>query len=178
MTRFVGIDPSTKTGICILDQDGNPIESKEVILEKGENATAGEIRDYGKQIAAYASKESMVFIEGFSLASKGKNVSTQFAIGYSIRFALHDMGIIYFEASPTQLKKYASGHHQADKRKLAVAVFKHWGFEHDSDNVCDAFILAQIARAIRMGTASTKYQEEVVQAILGGPKPKKKTKAV
>ncbi|MNF08404.1 hypothetical protein D3C80_2088240 [compost metagenome] len=61
---------------------------------------------------------------------------------------------------------------------MVLPIFKHWGFDHKSDNVRDAFVLAQIARSVRSGTFIAKYQQEVIQAILEPNKDKKKTKAV
>ncbi|MNT79748.1 hypothetical protein D3C72_2191240 [compost metagenome] len=61
---------------------------------------------------------------------------------------------------------------------MVLPIYKHWRFEHESDNVRDAFVLAQIARSVRMGTFITKYQQEVIKAILTPNATKKKTKAV
>lgn len=81
----------------------------------------------------------------------------------------------YIEIAPTQLKKFASGKGNTKKDELAVHIFKRWGFEHPSDNVRDAFVLAQIAFTMQghIAVQLTKAQSEVIQAIKN-PEPKKK----
>lgn len=176
--RFIGIDPSTATGLVELDGLGNVIRKEEVILDTGMFSTAAQIKDYGKKIVDSLPSDCLVCIEGFSFGSKGQGVSTQYGVGFAIRFALIERGMVWVESPPSQVKKFATGKGNASKESMILPLYKHWNFEHDSDNVRDAFVLAQMALSIRMGTASTKYQEEVIQAILGGPKSKKKTKAV
>lgn len=176
--KFVGIDPSTATGLVELDGLGNVIRKEEVILDTGMFSTAAQIKDYGEKIVYSLPTDCLVCIEGFSFGSKGQGVSTQYGVGFAIRFALIERGMVWVESPPSQVKKFATGKGNASKESMILPLYKHWNFEHDSDNVRDAFVLAQIARAIRIGTASTKYQQEVVQAILEPSKPKKKSKAV
>ncbi|MNO29207.1 Crossover junction endodeoxyribonuclease RuvC [compost metagenome] len=178
MTRFVGIDPSTKTGIVVMDENGEVLEAKELYLPTGINSTPAQLQDYGRDIAQYSLGATTLCIEGFSFGSKGKGVSTQYGVGFAIRFALRDLGVNFIEPTPSQVKKFATGKGNTPKDNMVLPIFKHWGFDHKSDNVRDAFVLAQIARSVRMGTFTTKYQEEVIQAILTPDKNKKKTKAV
>lgn len=174
MTRYVGIDPSTKTGIVVLDENGNVEEQIEIVLENGILSSAEQLQDYGREIANYANTPDVVCIEGFSFGSKGKAVSTQYGIGFAIRFALRDMGIKFIVPTPGQVKKFATGSGSSSKDNMVLPIFKKWGFEHDSDNVRDAFVLAQIARSIRIGGGDTKYQQEVIKTILAPPVKKKK----
>ncbi|WP_110930927.1 RuvC family protein [Paenibacillus bouchesdurhonensis] len=176
MTRFVGIDPSTNTGVVELDALGNVIREEEITLETGMHSTVAEIRKYGKEIVNYLEQDSLVCVEGFSFNSKGQAVSTQYGIGYAIRFALIERGMVWIEPTPSQVKKYATGKGNAHKSEMILPLYKRWGYEHKSDNVRDAFILAQIARAVRMDTADTKQQKEVVKAILEPQETKEKSK--
>lgn len=174
MTRYVGIDPSTKTGLVILNENGNVEEQIEIVLENGILSSAEQLQDYGREIANYANTPDVVCIEGFSFGSKGQAVSTQYGIGFAIRFALRDMGIKFIEPTPGQVKKFATGNGNASKDNMVLPIFKKWGFENDSDNIRDAFVLAQIARSLRLDTNTAKYQQEVVKAILAPPVKKKK----
>lgn len=176
MTRFIGIDPSGETGFVILDKDGNYLDGFEIAPETL-NKTE-KIDDIVSEIISNLEFDDVIAIEGFSYGSKGKGIDFQFGLGHAIRLELYRMEKAWTDVAPTQVKKFATGNHQAKKDNMSVPIFKHWNFEHNSNNVRDAYVLAQIARAIRMGTASTKYQQEVIQAILGGSKSKKKTKAV
>lgn len=176
MTRFVGIDPSTKTGVLVLDGSGEVLIAKEILLPNGIYSTAAQIRWYGREIAAHVNETDVVCVEGFSFGSKGKGVSTQYGVGFAIRFALDEIGIKFLEPTPSQVKKFATGKGNASKDNMVIPIFRHWKFEHESDNVRDAFVLAQIARAARMGTSDTQYQREVIQTILAPPDSKSKSK--
>jgi len=176
--RFVGIDPSTKTGIVVLNDFGQVVESKELHLPNGIYSTSSELQEYGREIMNLVPTDSLTCIEGFSYGSKGQGVSTQYGVGFSIRFAMEDAGLKFFEPTPSQVKKFATGKGNTSKDNMVIPIFKLWGFEDKSDNVRDAFVLAHIARAIQMGTANTKYQQEVIHAILSPSEKKKKGKVV
>lgn len=169
MTRFIGIDPSTKTGLVILNQDGNILDTME-ITAKGDDP--GRMADIIATTIENLERGDVVAIEGFGFASQSGFLLG--GIGWGIRVGMYLADIQYKEVAPAALKKFASGKGNTKKDELAVHIFKHWGFESKSDNIRDAYVLAQIARAIRMGTAATKYQQEVVKAILEPPKMKGK----
>lgn len=171
MTRFVGIDPSTKTGIVILNQDGEIIDTMEIT---GKGKDPERMIDLVGDTVENLESNDLVAIEGFGFASQSGFLLG--GIGWGMRMQMHLDGVKYIEVAPAALKKFASGKGNTKKDELAVHIFKQWGFESKSDNVRDAFVLAQIARAIRMGTAITKYQQEVVKAILEPPKAKGKGK--
>jgi crossover junction endodeoxyribonuclease RuvC len=174
MTLAYGIDPSTKTGLVGLDSEGNVIEQIEMELETGIKSTPAELWEYADQIVSLIPDEANVMIEGFSFGSSGSGVSTQYGIGFAIRFQLNNRGIQFIEATPTQVKKFASGKGTVDKANMVLPIFKKWGYEHDSDNVRDAYVLAQIAHSLSFNTMNAKYEKEVLESILEGPKPKKK----
>jgi len=161
MTRFVGLDPSTKTGVYIMDDAGNVIEARE-IAPKGKDPER--MCRIVEDTLECLLPNDIVAIEGFGFASQ-----TGFllgGIGWGLRMEMFARKIRYIEVAPAALKKYASGKGNTKKDELAVHIYKRWGFEHKSDNVRDAFVLAQIARSIRLGTFDTKQQKEVLDAIL------------
>ena len=159
--RFVGIDPSTKTGVCIIDENGNVIDAVE-IAPKGEDPKRM-IEIIGETIDILESQD-LVCIEGFGFASQSGFLLG--GIGWGIRMDMASRDIRYNEVAPTALKKFAGGKGNAKKDELAVHIYKQWGFEHASDNVRDAYVLAQIARAIRLGNVKTAYQQDVISTIL------------
>lgn len=175
--RFVGIDPSTKTGFVEMDEKGNVLQQIEIQLPNGINSTDQEMLDYGSRIVKLIQPGSVICVEDFSYGSTGSAVSTQYGVGYAIRYCLIKNKFTYYKPTPSQLKKYGSGKGNTPKDALAVHIFKEWGFEHKSDNVRDAFILAHIARALSTTIAVQvkSYQLEVLQA-LRNPTIKKKTK--
>ncbi|MNF97747.1 hypothetical protein D3C84_805860 [compost metagenome] len=144
-------------------------------MKSGIKSTERELLDYGRHIASLVPKGSKVCIEDFSYGSKGKGVSTQYAVGFSIRFALLDNGIEFIKPTPSQLKKYATGKGNTTKDNMTIPILRLWDFENKSDNVRDAFVLAQLARGLdsydpnRIMAESPlglyQYQLEVLQAI-------------
>lgn len=164
--RFVGIDPSTKTGVVILDDQGRLLDGYEIEHKKLKDPARmfNVIQDTVEQLE----QGDVIAIEGFGFASQSGFLLG--GIGWGMRCEMYARGLDYIEVAPTQLKKYASGKGNTKKDELAVHIYKHWNFESKSDNVRDAFVLAQIARSIRMGTFSHKYQSDVIQAILAPSK--------
>lgn len=68
---------------------------------------------------------------------------------------------------------------KADKIEVAKQVLKRWGFESGSDNVTDAYVLAQIARALHEDVQLTAFQQDVIRNIQSpAAKKGKKSKKV
>ncbi|MED4163559.1 hypothetical protein [Halalkalibacterium halodurans] len=186
MTRFVGIDPSTKTGFVALDSDGNVLRAKEItgVGDKDPKRMRTMIVD----IVQHIQKGDAISIEGFGYASQ--QAVQNGGIGWGIRMALEGRSYQYTEVAPNALKKFVNvtgwtGEPGNKKRlssrekKTAVmrAVADHFGFTHKSDNVVDAYVLAQISRCIALNLSDLEpYQQEVIETILS-PKPKNKRKA-
>lgn len=163
--RFVGIDPSTKTGFVALDEQGNVLVEKEI---EGKGKQDPErIASLVDNIMREIDADDIICIEGFSYGSKGKGVSFQYGLGYMIRDRLFRKNIEYTDVTPSAVKKFATGKGNAKKDAMAVPIYKRWGFEHNSDNVRDAYVLAQIARAMspKIAVQVTKEQFDVLQAI-------------
>lgn len=172
MKRYIGIDPSTKTGIVILNEQGTVIEALEV-TEQGEDPErmAKLILRVTKEIE----KGDVVAIEGFGFASQSGFLLG--GIGWGIRMTMYLNEITYSEVAPAALKKFAGGKGTMKKDELGVEIYKRWGFEHKSDNVRDAYVLAHIARALHEPVKLTVFQQEVINAIRSPAEKKKKRKA-
>ncbi|WP_426453818.1 hypothetical protein ACP26L_15600 [Paenibacillus sp. S-38] len=162
MPRYVGIDPSTKTGLVVLDEDGEVWEARE--LERiGENPER--MHDLICQVGQLIQPEDRVAIEGFGFASqRGFELG---GIGWGIRLNLYARDIRYIEVAPSQLKKFTGAGGTAAKEVVAVETYKRWGFQHKSNNVTDAFVLAQIVRAMDEPVKLLKVQQEVIQKLRG-----------
>lgn len=188
--RYIGIDPSTKTGFVALDEKGNVVRAKELtgVGAKDPKRMATMIDD----IMAHIHQDDLIVIEGFGYASQ--QAVQNGGIGWGIRMELFKRGFNYFEVAPNAVKKYVNvsgwvgeeGHKQRLKdkeKKQAVidAVLKHYRFTHQSNNIVDAYIMAQIAYEISNEQKDERldllpiYQHEVLQQILNpAPKTKKK----
>jgi crossover junction endodeoxyribonuclease RuvC len=171
MSRYVGIDPSTKTGIVVLDEHGDLWEAREIEKEGKDPARMYSLIG---TVMGYLHNGDIVAIEGFGFASQ-----TGFllgGIGWGIRMDMYHRGIKYYEVAPAALKKFTGCKGNAKKDELAVEIFKRWGFEHASDNVRDAYVLAQVARALHEPVPLIKAQAEVIQTIKNPPVKQSKKK--
>jgi crossover junction endodeoxyribonuclease RuvC len=158
--RFVGIDPSTQTGFVALSSDGKLLEAKEIQKDGEDPARMSSLI---QEVAEEVQDSDIVAIEGFGFASQRGFLLG--GIGWGIRIELYRRGISYLEVAPSTLKKFTGAKGNASKEKIAVEVYKRWGFEHDSNNVTDAYVLAQIARAAKgLGTV-TKFQKEILAKV-------------
>jgi crossover junction endodeoxyribonuclease RuvC len=163
--RYVGIDPSTKTGHVILNEEGNPVVCWEITSKIKQDPQR--FMDLTNDVLLNLVHGDIICIEGFSYGSKGKGVSTQYGIGWLIRAELIRNGYTYIDVPPTSVKKFATGKGNAKKDAMVLPIFKHWGFEHISDNVRDAYVLAQMAKSIHDTSNLTKYQIEALEKVTG-----------
>jgi crossover junction endodeoxyribonuclease RuvC len=163
--RYVGIDPSTKTGLVIIDKQGNIINTQDVTTKVKEDPQR--FSDLAEKIIDELEPNDCIFIEGFSYGSKGAGVSFQYGLGWIIRHMLLERGYEYTEVPPTSVKKFATGKGNAKKDAMVLPIFKHWGFEHSSDNVRDAYVLARMAKGIYDSSNLTEYQKDALKKVTG-----------
>lgn len=191
MVRYVGIDPSTKTGFVAIDENGQVVRAKE--LTGVGDVDPRRMITLIDEIIAHVKPGDLICIEGFPYDTQ----RAMFAGGlhHGIRNELFKRKLPYHEVAPNAVKKFVAvtgweGEKGSMKRltgpqkKRAVmkATFEHFGFEHKSDNVVDAYLLAKIAYELYVEKQDVRlhilhsYQQEVIQTILN-PEPKvKKTK--
>lgn len=113
-------------------------------------------------------KTDIICIENFSYNSSGQGIDYQFGVGWIIREHLHKAGFSYYDVSPKGLKKFATGNGNSSKKTMVEPIEKRWGYKHPSDNVTDAFILSEIAKAIDQGTEYVglrEYEKQVVKVV-------------
>jgi len=188
--RFVGIDPSTKTGFVALDEHGQVLVQKE--LTGVGKVDPKRMRTMIVDIMAHIKEDDVIAIEGFGFASQ--QAVQNGGIGWGIRMALDGRKFNYIEVAPNAVKKYVNvsgwtgekGKKQRltgpqKKKAIMHAVFDHFDFQHKSDNVTDAYILAQIAMSYFMALETDSislpiYQAEVIDTIFNPPQKKKAAK--
>jgi crossover junction endodeoxyribonuclease RuvC len=163
---YVGIDPSTKTGLVRIDEDGEEWEAREIDVGlNGRDPDAQSMRRLIEATINLIDQGDRVAIEGFGFASQSGFLLG--GIGWGIRMELDAAGIKYLEVAPSQLKKFSGAGGTAAKEQVAVEVYKRWGVQYKSNNVTDAYVLAQIARAMHEPVHLIKCQEEVIQKLRG-----------
>ncbi|MFD1335784.1 hypothetical protein ACFQ4N_09510 [Oceanobacillus iheyensis] len=172
--RFVGIDPASKTGFVALDGNGDILKAKELtgISDNDPKRMVTLINEVTTHLMA----KDIIAIEGFPFSTQ----KAMFAGGlhHGIRNDLYKLGFKYYEVAPNAVKKYVNvtgwegepGNKKrlkgaAKKRAVMQAVRDHYGFIHTSDNVVDAYIIAQIARACYLRKVQHSYQAEVLKKL-------------
>jgi crossover junction endodeoxyribonuclease RuvC len=176
MSNVLGIDLSlTGTGLVRLDSDGTHknarIETKsgEPIFERW-TKILGAINEWSLGC-------EIVVIEGYSFGSVA-GMRTCIELGGIVRFQLLRSRRRIVEVSPSTLKRFASQDGHAEKDKMILHVFRRWGVEFQSNDECDAYVLARIGQAIENGTDGLpQFQVEIIEQLKAGPKPKKTRKA-
>ncbi|MCG3418983.1 hypothetical protein [Oceanobacillus jordanicus] len=172
--RFVGIDPASKTGFVALDENGNVLKAKELtgISDKDPKRMITLI----SEVVDHVQSGDIITIEGFPFSTQ----KAMFAGGlhHGIRNELYKRKLRYYEVAPNAVKKFVNetgwtgepGNKKrlkgaAKKRAVMNAVEKHFGFIHPSDNVVDAYIMAQIARSLVLKKVQFNYQAEVLTKV-------------
>src|SRR5699024_12574443 len=106
--NYIGIDPSTKTGIVILDNDGNVLLEEE-LTGTGDEDPKRMVTLTEKIINQIKGKHSVICTEGFSYGSKARGISFQFGLGHAIRNEMFKSNIEYIDDPTGQRKKYRTG---------------------------------------------------------------------
>lgn len=113
-----------------------------------------------------ALRPKLVAIEGYSLGSTN-GAEPLITVGTIIRYFLRQSGVPFVDVAPSRLKKFVGAQ---KKEEIRLAVYKRWGYEHESNDVLDAYVLARIAQGLLgYGAPHTKPQLEVL-AGLSSPK--------
>jgi len=168
--RFVGIDPSTKTGFVALDEAGNVERAKELTGVGSQDPKR--MTTLIDEIMRHIQPDDVICIESPAMHAQGSAVGFMWGLAHGVRMALHRRGLHYYDVAPTAVKKFATGKGNTKKDEMVLPIYRKWGFEHKSDNVRDGFVLSKIAECLKKSKSlgipdtETKYEAEVVQSIL------------
>jgi Holliday junction resolvasome RuvABC endonuclease subunit len=154
----IGIDPSTKTGIVVLDEKQNFQQGNwRTIVQCGGDKKAGFSRlqaiakEVGRALDTH-DPTAEVFIEGLAYGNRFTLVlMTQ--IGCVIRLELCKRNRGWWDVPPSLLKKWTTGRGRADKQDMVNATMARWGFHDASDDVVDAYALARLGQFILAGNS-------------------------
>ena len=111
-------------------------------------------------------KPDLVVIEDYAFVQRA-TLQQSVEVGTCLRLACMRRGVSILVVAPTSLKKFVIGQGKGKKDMMRLHVFKRWNYEHECDDVVDAFALAQVGLAY-MGekpTTWTEKQLEVVKAL-------------
>lgn len=186
--RFIGIDPATHTGFVALDEDGNVLVEVELVghgrKEKG-GITTEQLVSLENQLYTLLQPGDIIAIEQPAVGTQ-MGVTTGMIHG-GLRSMIYRKSMRYDDVNPQRTKKFVDQNRRVPPKEkkaiIAEAVWEHYGYRHNSDNVTDAYIIARIAQAlhqVRNGhplESFAPYQQDVIKAILfPAEKPAKKPK--
>lgn len=173
----IGFDLSlTGTGVVVLNKN-DKLEYSNTLKNKvrGEERLSL-IRD---ELDALLSifPQALVCVEGYAMGIRTGQSFSIGELGGVIKLMLWEQKIPFHIVSPTSLKKYVLGKGVGDKDMVIMNVYKRWGFEADTSDEADAYVLAKIASSISFPIEDLpKYQAEVIDVVLNPPAKTKKGK--
>jgi crossover junction endodeoxyribonuclease RuvC len=184
--RFVGIDPATTTGIVILDEQGDAFLAK-AIRGKGKAVPGGITTE---QLVSLENQIYKILEPNDEIVKEGAAPGTQKAITTGkihggIETIIFRKGLVPNAVAPNAVKKFVgvTGFKNGAGKKVRLSqkeskeamkqgVLDHFGWTHDSHDVIDAYVMAQIALNLYKSREFIPlmelqpYQVEVIDSIL------------
>jgi crossover junction endodeoxyribonuclease RuvC len=154
--RILGVDPSTKTGLIMLDQF--KLETYSRVLtsdERGVHRLLSIEQQFRNTLDQW--KPTLAVIEGYGYANKF-TLTLMVEIGVLMRIQLHKHGIPWYIVPPTVLKKFSTGNGAAPKAAVAKAVEERWKWGSPSDDLVDAYVLARIGEELSVNGVTSKLK--------------------
>jgi len=159
---FIGIDLSlTETGFCVLGGEDQIIRTYKTKLKGCKRLRYLKDKILGSVMAFNA---DVIAIEGYSFGSKHSHQASIGELGGLIKLDISEMNIDCIIVPPTSLKKFVTGKGVADKQKMQESANRKWGVTLFNDNENDAYCLAQVARAWKLG-AKFDYEKEALKGV-------------
>ena len=149
--KVMGCDPSTYTGLCLLDGDVATPKLLNFPKEKGFRRLQLIAQSFHNTVTEWS--PDIVVIEGYAYGN-AHSLVTLVEVGTLLRKTLYDLKISWYDAPPTLLKKFTTGKGNSNKKAIAEAVLNRWGFASKSDDVVDAYALARLGQALASGDAT------------------------
>jgi crossover junction endodeoxyribonuclease RuvC len=169
---YLGVDQSLREpGIALVNEAGKVCVA--LSSKVGSTLRGGQRLAHIQKVLLDAVGSAQVHhaaMEGPSLNSTHREFDLGEVSGVVRATIFHSWAIEPLIVPPTQVKLFATGRGGASKEDVINAVNKGWELSTDNDNVADAIVLAQIARAVHSGQrCATRYQADVVVSLMRPP---------
>lgn len=140
---ILGIDPSTKMGLIVLDYEQEKVTTIHQSCYSSKQKEMPRLGDIGGRVLEMLAefKPDLIALEGYSYGSKF-NHEAMYSIGTVIRYFLWQSEYDYQLVPPNILKKFVTGKGNSAKDLILKGVYKNWGYDTDNDNLSDAYGLA------------------------------------
>lgn len=168
---YLGVDQSLRsTGVALVSSEGSRLYTGTVTPLKLTGAPRlAYIRDNLRNVVVSSGPITHAALEGYAMDAVNRSFDLG-EVGGLVRLLLHDLGIPFVVVAPTSLKQFAGCSGVTSKKGMREAVLKTWKLDIEQNDECDAFVLAQVARAVHSKKGSTRAQLEVVKKLSEGPK--------
>lgn len=158
--KYVGIDPSTFTGLCLLEGDTPTAKLVNFKKKTGFERVQLIAKSVGSLLDDW--KPDLIAIEGYAYGNSNSLV-TLVEIGTIIRREFYVRKIPWYDVPPTILKKWVTGKGNAKKPDMAIAALDRWGFALTQDDIVDAFCLARFLEAVDKDLVNDSLLKGVVK---------------
>jgi Holliday junction resolvasome RuvABC endonuclease subunit len=164
---FLGIDQSMRsTGFAVVsDVPGEAYTGTVAPKKLSGVARLAFIRDEVRQIFAAYPDIRYAAMEGYAYDVGAGRVFELGEVGGLIKLCLFDDAIPCVIVPPTSLKQFVTGSGAATKEQMRISVQTKWGLDLAQNDECDAFGLAQVARAYHLKKGSTRSELEVIKKL-------------
>jgi crossover junction endodeoxyribonuclease RuvC len=179
---YLGIDQSLQSpGLAIVDEQGKAIQvshlsvsEKKRGVERLATIVAWVTTNVRLSIAQQGCLVAQGCLEGYSVNSSNRPYDLG-EISGAIRVALYqELGLVLTVVEPTRLKKFATGKGIATKEEVIHAVNTEWKASLHQTDEADAYVLAQIAKAMSTQSFTRRCQAEVVRDLLNPPRKRRR----
>jgi crossover junction endodeoxyribonuclease RuvC len=142
--KTAGIDAATCTGIAMVGDGEDRGKTIEIQKLKGFLRLQLIANEISETLSIW--QPQFVAIEHYAYVRNVNSFVTLVEVGTVARVAVRELDIPWVEVPPTVLKKWTTGHGNAKKEQMAVAVKERWQFASHSHDIVDAIALAQMAQ--------------------------------
>lgn len=159
----MGLDLSTCTGAAIVDSGKQVKHAEEIEFKKA--AGFDRICSIATRIMELRTQFNPDFavIEGYGFGN-AHTLATLVEIGTVVRYFFWQENFPYLLVPPNSLKKFM-GKGNLKKEEIRLAVYKMYGFEHKSNDVIDAYVLALMGLASVGDFPIYSYQLEAISKV-------------
>lgn len=165
---FLGLDLSLSSTGAIRVEKGK-ITGRQLIKVKPRGAKPSDELQRLQEIRDSINVTGIEFavIEGLAFMARNTTALCQLAgLNYLVREYLQLSNIPFAVVAPSALKKFVTGKGNCNKDLVLLETYKRYGESFDSNDLCDAFVLAMIGEALLTKDIKlTKPQQEVISVV-------------
>lgn len=144
MPLSVGLDIASCTGMALVGEGEDRGKTIQIPKERGFLRLQLVAADVERTLVVW--EPTVVVVENYAYCQNIRSFITLVELGTVIRSVLFRLRLPWYEVPPTTLKKWVTGKGNAPKDDMAKFVTKRWGFTSPSDDIVDAYALAQLGQ--------------------------------